>query len=91
MVYRTQYEDKHTQNKKNLTQISKKMSNKDPTGELRMRTLGSRRDKQFLLLITHPLCYSYIQPSPVKVFALIEERKKSTSKVILDSLSVPWR
>jgi hypothetical protein len=63
------------------------MSNRDPTGGLRMRTLGSRRDKQFLLLITHPLCYSYIQPSPVKVFALIEERKKSTSKVILDSLS----
>ena len=70
------------------------MSNRDPTknrergeGGLRMRTLGSRRDKQFLLLITHPLCYSYIQPSPVKVFGLIEERKKSASKVILDSLS----
>ena len=33
----------------------------------------SARDQQFLPLITHPSCYSYIQPSPVKVVAVIEE------------------
>ena len=33
----------------------------------------SARDQQFLSLITHPSCYSYIQPSPVKVVAVIEE------------------
>jgi hypothetical protein len=32
-------------------------------------------DKQFLLLIRHRPCYSYIQSSPVKVLAVIEERK----------------
>jgi hypothetical protein len=36
------------------------------------------RGKQFLLLIRHPPCYSFIQSTPVKNSTLIEERKKST-------------
>ena len=32
------------------------------------------KSKQFLLLISHLPCYSYIQSSPVKVLAVIEER-----------------
>jgi len=31
--------------------------------------------KQFLLFIGNTLCYSYIQSSPAKVLAVIEERK----------------
>jgi len=33
------------------------------------------KDKEFLLLIRHIPCYSYIQSSLVKVLAVIEERK----------------
>jgi hypothetical protein len=33
------------------------------------------KDKQLLLLIRHSPCYSYLQSSPVKVLAVIEERK----------------
>jgi len=33
------------------------------------------KGKQFLLLIRHPSCYSYIQSNPAKVLAVIEERK----------------
>jgi hypothetical protein len=33
------------------------------------------KGKRFLLLIRHPLCYSYIQSSPVKVLAIIKEKK----------------
>jgi len=36
---------------------------------------GAREDKQFLFLIRHPLCYAYIQSSPVKALAVIEEWK----------------
>jgi len=46
-------------------QKSKKMSNTDPTknrGSAQVLAKG----KQFLLLIIHPLYYSYIQSSPVK-------------------------
>jgi hypothetical protein len=32
--------------------------------------------KQFLLLIKHPPCYSYIQSGPVKILSVIEERKQ---------------
>ena len=32
--------------------------------------------KQFLLLIKHPPCYSYILAGPVKVLSVIEERKQ---------------
>jgi hypothetical protein len=31
------------------------------------------KGKQVVLLIRHPPCYSYIQSSPVKVLAVIEE------------------
>ena len=33
------------------------------------------KGRQFLLLIKHPPCYSYIQSSPVNVLVVIEERK----------------
>jgi hypothetical protein len=40
------------------------------------------KGKQFMFLITHPLCYSYIQSSFVKLFlAVIEERKNLRKKV----------
>ena len=39
-----------------------------------------RKVKQFLLLIRHPLCYSYIQSSPAKVLAIIEERNNLRKK-----------
>jgi len=35
---------------------------------------------QYLLLIKHPLCYSYMQSSPVKVLVVIEERKNIRKK-----------
>jgi hypothetical protein len=38
------------------------------------------KDKQFLLLIRHPPCYSYIQSTPVIVLAVIEERKPLRKK-----------
>ena len=50
------------------------MSNTDPIknrGEL----MCSRRESKFLLPIRHPSCYSYIQLSPVKVLAVVEERR----------------
>ena len=34
---------------------------------------GVREGKQFLLLIRYPSCYSYIQSSPVRILAVIEE------------------
>jgi hypothetical protein len=34
--------------------------------------MGVNSGKQFLLLIRHPPYYSYIQASPVKVFAVME-------------------
>jgi hypothetical protein len=33
------------------------------------------KGKEFLLLMARPSCYSYIQSSPVKVLAVIEETK----------------
>jgi hypothetical protein len=38
------------------------------------------KGKQFLFLIRYYLCKSYIQPSPVKVLAVIEERKHLCKK-----------
>jgi hypothetical protein len=38
------------------------------------------KGKPLLLLIRHPPCYSYIQLSPVKLFAVIEERKHLRKK-----------
>jgi hypothetical protein len=48
------------------------MSNEDPTktGWTRVLTNG----KQFLLLVSHSLCSSYIEVSPVKVLAVIDRR-----------------
>jgi hypothetical protein len=33
------------------------------------------KGKQFLLLIRHLLCYSYIQSNPVSILTVIEKRK----------------
>jgi len=44
------------------------------------------KGKQFLLLIRHPPCYSYIQSSPVKVLTVIEERNiyvKSKRSIVI--------
>jgi len=38
------------------------------------------KGKQFLFLIRHPPCYSYIQSIPIKVLAVIEERKHLRKK-----------
>ena len=38
------------------------------------------KGKQFQLLIRHPAYYSYIQSIPVKVLAVIEERKNLCKK-----------
>jgi len=38
------------------------------------------KGKQFLLFIRHPPGYSYIQSSPVKVLAVIAERKHLLKK-----------
>jgi hypothetical protein len=38
------------------------------------------KGKQFLLLIRHQPCYSYIPSSPVKVLVVIEERKNIRKK-----------
>ena len=43
------------------------------------------KGKQFLLLIRHLSCYSYIQSSPVKILAVIEERKVKKSIKYLTS------
>jgi len=39
------------------------------------------KSKHLLLLIRHTPCYLYIQSSPIKVFAVIEERQKCTKKL----------
>ena len=63
---KTQNEDK--QNK------TRKISNMDPP-----KTWGepmcSPRVNQFFFLIRHPLSYSYVNASVVKVWSMIEERK----------------
>jgi hypothetical protein len=46
-----------------------KMNNTDPSKKPEVLV----KDKQSLLLIRHAPCYSYIQSSPVKVFAVTEE------------------
>ena len=38
------------------------------------------KGKQVLFLIRHPLCYSYIQSSLIKVVSVIEERKNLRKK-----------
>jgi hypothetical protein len=43
---------------------------------LQWRTHVLANNKKFLLLIRHPPCYSYIQTSPVKFLAVIEQTKK---------------
>ena len=50
------------------------MSNTDPI-QAQVWTQVLRKGKQFLILIRHQPCYSYIQSSPGKVLVVIEERK----------------
>ena len=59
------------------TQKNNKISNTDHTIKpLEVLAKG----KPFLLLIRHPSCYSYIQSSPLKILAVIEERKHLRKK-----------
>ena len=55
------------------------MSNTDPPKNEGCTQVFAK-GKQFLLLIRHPPCYSYIQSSPVKVLAVIEETKHQRKK-----------
>ena len=48
------------------TQKLKKINNTD---------LTNKHEKKILLLIGHPLCYSFIQSNLANVLAVIEERK----------------
>jgi hypothetical protein len=41
------------------------------------------KGKQFLLLIRHSPCYSHIQSSPVKVFAVVVERGKRLKTILI--------
>jgi hypothetical protein len=52
------------------------MSNTNPTKIPGMNSKG----EQFLLFRRHPPCYSYMQSSPVKVLAVIEESKHLHNK-----------
>jgi hypothetical protein len=62
------------------TQKTIKMSNTDPSKN-QSWTHMLKKGKQFLLLIRHPPCYSYIQSISVKVLAVIEERKNLRKKL----------
>jgi hypothetical protein len=66
-----------TQNRATL----KKRRNTDSTKKNRGWTQVLVKGKQFLLLIRHPLCYSYRQSTPVKVLTVIEERKHLCKKI----------
>ena len=47
---------------------------------------GACEGYNFLLLIRHPPCYSYIQSSPVKILTVIEERNiyvKSKRSIVI--------
>ena len=56
------------------------MSNTNPIKKKQMWTQVLVKGKQFLLLTRHSPCYSYKQSSPVKVLAVIEERKHLRKK-----------
>ena len=63
------------------TQKTKNMSNIDPPLPInRGWTQMLAMDKQSMLLISHPPCYSYLQSNPVKTLAVIEERKHLRKK-----------
>ena len=46
------------------------------------------RGKQFLLLIRHPPCYSFVKSSPVKKSTVIEERKNLHTITIMSRLLI---
>jgi hypothetical protein len=66
--------NKNVKTHNRTTQKTKKMSNTDPTKN-QGGTQVLAKGRQFLLLIRYPPCCSYVQSSPVKVVAVIEERK----------------
>ena len=61
-------------NKANTKQKTKKMSNTDPTKTPGENSRVLAKGNQFLLLIGHPPCYSFIHSSLVNVMTVIERK-----------------